>query len=358
MNKLITILTNEIKLFFKIQKSEREWHIPFLASFCTAVPLFLGLYFNKITYGSLAYMSAFIPNKSLPIKMITILACSFGFMFAYTLGLLFSFNFLLSSIVLASFSFFIHWITLYFKMKSPGSFFFIMLASIASCTPFELGSLYIKVGILALGVMFAATCALIYSFFITKTKSKFDNSSIFLEIHKSKYKNLAESIIIGIFVFISSISGHLLNLQNPYWVTISCTTIMMGASIYHIIKKSIYRIVGTFLGLGSSLILLLINKNLFTICITITILQFLIETIVVRHYALAAMFFTPLTILLTEINNPQLTNPQLIISARFWNIFLGSLLGLVGGVLIHNEKVKQKTIIQIRKTRIAFKKFN
>ena len=74
-------------------------------------------------------------------------------------------------------------------------------------------------------------------------------------------------------------------------------------------------------------------------------MQFLIETIVVRHYALAAMFFTPLTILLTEINNPQLTNPQLIISARFWNIFLGSLLGLVGGFLIHNEKVKQKTII-------------
>ena len=60
MNKLITILTNEIKLFFKIQKSEREWYIPFLASFCTAVPLFLGLYFNKITYGSLACMSAFI----------------------------------------------------------------------------------------------------------------------------------------------------------------------------------------------------------------------------------------------------------------------------------------------------------
>ena len=47
MNKLITILTNEIKLFFKIQKSEREWHIPFLASFCTAVPLFLGLYLIK-----------------------------------------------------------------------------------------------------------------------------------------------------------------------------------------------------------------------------------------------------------------------------------------------------------------------
>ena len=116
------------------------WHIPVLASLCVGIPLLIASYFGKPGYGILAgtggLVILYLPATTIAHRMIYLLSCSFGFMISFTIGISFSFNPIISSIVLGLFSFGIHWISNFFEMRPPGNFFFIMLASIASCLPF------------------------------------------------------------------------------------------------------------------------------------------------------------------------------------------------------------------------------
>ncbi|MFM6929972.1 MAG: FUSC family protein, partial [Bdellovibrio sp.] len=80
--------------------------------------------------------------------------------------------------------------------------------------------------------------------------------------------------------------------------------------------------------------------NAWSICVAIIILQFVIEMLIVRHYALAVVFITPMTILLTEAGNPLIHNPEVLVPIRFWNIALGSLIGAIGGWVIYNERIR------------------
>jgi len=170
---------------------------------------------------------------------------------------------------------------------------------------------------------------------------------------KRKYLNLTESITIGFFIGTSLLVGRLFDLENPYWVPISCAAIMQGVSVSHIWQRSFHRIVGTAIGVGLTWLLLELNLSLLSICIAILILQFIIEMLVVRHYALAVIFITPLTFFLAELGQGIGTNPEQLISARFVDIIIGSLIGIVGGWILHNQQVHLKAERQIRKTRVA-----
>lgn len=361
MNKsLQLIIRDELKALFQLNKTERLWHIPLLAALCTGIPLLLGLYFNNFQAGLTACLAGsiilYMPSSSLDKRMITLLACAFGFMISLTVGICFSFNSIISSIAFGLFSLSVHWVTLFFKTKPPGSFFFILITSIASCMPFELSRIPERVGLIGLGAMLSCLLVLIYSLLVMKKYPLQESAPMPAALERNKYHNIIEASIMGLFMCGSLLIGHLLKLQNPYWVPISCAAVMQGASLYYVWQKSVHRIIGTFIGLGLSWVLLFINKTPLAICVSIMVLQFIIEIMVVRHYALAAIFFTPMTILLAEAGNPVINHPDLLIHARFWDIILGTVIGAIGGWLIHHEKLRQHAILRIRQARVAMKR--
>ncbi|MEA5428502.1 FUSC family protein [Arcicella lustrica] len=351
-------LSKEIKAFFKLKKSDRLWHIPVLASLCIGIPLLIGLAFDNVKSGLLASLSGlvilYIPTaNSIVSRMATMLICSFGFMVSYAVGLIFSFNPFVSTIVFGIFSTMVYWINLYFKTKPPASFFFIMIASLASGMPHDLSSIPQKIGLIAMGTMLACTLALLYSFLVKRKNHKKDAAIISDLLVKSKYADLVEAMIVGSFMFTSMLIGHVLKLQNPYWIPISCLAVMQGVNLYHIWQRVIHRILGTFLGLGLCWLFLSIVHTPFSICITIIVLQFIIEILIVRHYALAVIFITPMTILLAEAANPLILNPDLLIATRFLDISIGSLIGAIGGWFVHNEKIRFYTTMKIRKAKLV-----
>ena len=68
------------------------------------------------------------------------------------------------------------------------------------------------------------------------------------------------------------------------------------------------------------------------------VLVFIIESTVVRHYGFAVIFITPLTILLAEAAMlGQLPAAAELIQSRFNDTVLGCLVGLVGGICLHNR---------------------
>ena len=346
---------NALKSLFELKKTERLWHIPVLASLCAGIPLLIGLYYNKLNYGILSCTAGlvilYLPSTSVANRMITLLACSFGFMVSFAIGVVFSFNPYISSLVFGLFAFSVHWVTNYFKMKPPGSFFFIMIASIASCMPFDLLTIPTKVGLVGMGSMLACILAFFYSLYIVKKHPPKNDTIV---IRKSKYASIIESALTGIFLGGSLLLGHLLKMDNPYWVPISCAAVMQGVTLHHVWQRSFQRILGTFIGLGLARLLLQLHLTPLSICICIFVLQFIIEMLVVRHYGLAVIFITPMTIFLAEAGSALSVNPDTLIGARFLDIALGSIVGAIGGWFVHHEQLRHKAEQRIRKTRVAF----
>ena len=109
--------------------------------------------------------------------------------------------------VLGLFSATVHWVTLYFKTRPPGSFFFIMIASMSSCMPYNLHLIPERIGLMGMGTMLACLLALIYCFMTTQPQPEKNMNSVSTEIRKKKYVNIIEALIIGLFMFGSLLIG-------------------------------------------------------------------------------------------------------------------------------------------------------
>lgn len=346
-----SLFLKELKSFFELKKTERLWHIPVLASLCVGIPLLIGYFTNRLEYGLLASTSGLVilhlPTTTVARRMITLLACSFGFMISYTIGLIFSFNPIISALVIGIFSVAVHWIVRYFEMKPPSSFFFIMLASVASCMPFDPVQIPTRVGLVGMGAMLACLLAFVYSLYITQ---KYPPKDEVITVKKVNFSNFVESLIIGAFMALSLLVGHLLKLQNPYWLPISCAAVLQGMSLHQVWQRSVQRILGTFVGLGLTWLLLKLQMNELGICLSIMGLQFMIEMLIVRHYGLAVIFMTPLTIFLAEASHAMSISPDTLIQARWLDITLGSIIGGIAAFFLYHRKIRARTEQQIRKT--------
>lgn len=349
----------ELKRLFHFKETKRKWHQPFLAAISIGGLLLLGLYFNQIQYGILASLAGlvilYLHQSSGINRMLTLLSCSFGFMISFTIGIIFSFNPYISSLVLALFAIAVHWLIKLLDVKPPGSFFFILIASIASCMPFNLNVIPLKIGLMGMGAMFACLVGLVYSL-IVREKNKSISTSEIIVIKKNVTTPFFESVIIGFFVGFSLLVGKLLQLDNPYWLPISCLAVLQGVSLKHVWSRSFQRILGTFLGLIFAWGLISLNFNAFGVCLVMIVLQFFIEVLIVRNYGLAVVFITPLTIFLAESGSPIIDNPNDLIATRFVDILIGSLIGAVAGWFLYHKKLKAATQSKIRKTTIKMLK--
>jgi hypothetical protein len=344
-----------LKQLFEFKQTDRKWHLPVLAGLCVGIPVIAGYYTGNMQDGKLASMAGlvilYIQSQSIARRMIVLMACSFGIMVSFAVGVLFGFHPYIASLILGIFAFMVHLALYYLKMvRPPGNFFFIMVASVAISMPHDLATVPHKIGLVGMGTMLSCTLGLVYSL-VTLKKSQPANEVI--TVSKNQYVNFIESLTFGFIVGLSLLIAYLLKLETPYWVPTSCAAVMQGISVQHIWQRSVQRIVGTFIGLIFSWIILLLNPSLLTICISIILLQTIVEFLVVRNYGIAVIFITVLTIFLAESGTALTVDPTTLITARFFDILTGSIVGALGGWLLYNEKLHYLATRQIRKTRIT-----
>lgn len=345
-------LNRELHSLVQLKETERLWHIPLLASLCVGLPILIGFYLGHPEFGLGACISGFVilylPPTSVTHRMITLIGASYGFLIAFTLGIATSFHPVVSAVSLGVFAFIVHWVTNYLGMRPPGNFFFLMIAAIAGCMPFDLNTIPLRVGLMALGSMLACTLGFFYSLYITR---KYPPVTEPVK-RKSRYTSIFESVILGVFMAISVLAGHFMTENNPYWVPVSCMAVMQGVGLQHVWQRSFQRIVGTIIGLGLAWVLLKLEMNMLQTFISIMLLQFIMEMLIVRNYALAVIVMTPLTIFLAESHTPAI-DPDILVFARLKDIVIGSLIGAVAGWFVYHEKLRYKAVRQMRKTSVA-----
>ena len=341
-----------IKQIFEFKKTDRKWHIPVLAGLCVGIPILGGYFTGTMAGGKLASMSAlvilYVHTFSISGGMVTLMTCSFGMMLSFLVGAIFGFNPYVGALALGLFAMGVHLALFYLKMnRPPGNFFFIMIASVALCMPFDWQKIPSNIGYIGIGTVISCLLGLGYTLLVVRNNTDAPSHS------KSKYVNLVESATFGFMVGFSLLIAHLLKLENPYWVPTSCAAVMQGASTQHIWQRGLQRVLGTLIGLGMAWMLLLMHPTPLMICVSIIMLQVIVEFLVVRNYAVAAIFITVLTIFLAESGSNLSVSPTGLIAARFIDILIGSIIGALGGWILYNEHVHWLATRQIRKTKIA-----
>ncbi len=220
---------------------------------------------------------------------------------------------------------------------------------------FNLATIPTKVGLIGLGTIFSSVLALAYVLNLSFQKKTPGLSEIIPVFKKNSYADFWEAIIMGIFMAAALAMSYLLKFENPYWIPVSCAAVMQGASLYHIAQRSLHRIMGTFVGLGFCWGLLNISDNVVMLCFFIIMLQLIVEILVVRNYAFAVIFITPLAIFLSEAANPLIHSPNDLIKLRLMETLIGSLLGALGGWILYKEKIRYASILGLKKISNEFK---
>ena len=328
--------------FFKLKPSARSWHIPILAGLAVGIPLMIGYYFDEVRVALTASLAGltilYLPSQGNIFQIMTkMFICAFGMIVSYSFAVFLSFSDIAAVLGFGLLSTVVFYVCKYFNIKPPGSFFFIMIASMALGNKFTLDIVPAKIGLFTLGAINACLLALLYSllFLPKNTKSKISTS-----FKINPYTNIFESIIIGFFMLLSVLIGKVFQLDYPYWIPISCLAVLQGVNQYHIWKRGLHRIIGTLIGLILVWLIFSFIQNLFWLCLCIIILQILVELFIARHYALTVIFLTPLGVLLAETGSKITSDPNHLVEMRLLEVLIGSALGVLGGWFLYNERMR------------------
>ncbi len=151
---------------------------------------------------------------------------------------------------------------------------------------------------------------------------------------------ILEASVIGVFVGGGYLLALLMNLENPYWVPISTAAVLQGATFRAVWHRNVHRIVGTFIGMGLAWIIFSMSPGVWALAVLIGLLSFAIEMLVTRNYGLAVIFITPLTVIFADASLAAQA-PEALILTRLVDIVIGSMIGYVGGWVIHHPKLFQ-----------------
>lgn len=291
--------------------------------------MLLGYWSDNFKISSFATLGLFtlfyyrnIPMFSLVVRLAII---GLTLLLAFLLGLLSSFLPWTTAIVVAAVAFFSRVLTRLYDISKPGVLFYAMLSAMGGSTTVSVDKLPVLILFFLMGVVFSVVGGIIIKSFDSRPESP-----LMLKSLKRRFYNDPIVIIDGVFysgaLFISVYLSQGLKLQNPYWVTLACASILLGENLRAIRERHLQYTFGAIAGLILSSLIFYFPFNRLQIVILVTLFYALSQYFVVRNYAVANIFTNPLAILLSMIaKGGQLSS---LIQNRLLGILIGGFLGL------------------------------
>lgn len=338
--RLRALLAAEWRHLTTVNASERPLEMPLAAALATGLPIFIGAGTGQLAQGLAASIGGlvflYLPGTALAHRMAWVMACAFGLVACYTLGVLSHLYPPLTLPLLTVMTMAVTMVCRFYAVPPPGSLFFVMAAAIAAYTPATGDEAQLQVGLLAMGCVLGVSIAFGYSLHrlrrappapAPQPQTDFD----FVVV---------ESVVIGGFVGLSLALAQWLELSRPYWVPVSCLSVIQGVSLRAVWVRQFHRILGTAAGLAVFWGLATLRLDDWGIAVLLTLLAVVVETLIVRHYALAVVFVTPMTILLAEAAQLGAHSPDTLMMARLMDTVVGCAVGLAGGVFLHSQRCR------------------
>lgn len=341
--RLKALIDGELEHLLAVKRSQRPWHVPIVSAMAISFPVFVGAYFDALSSGLKASLGAMVILNlplvgKLPYRLVTLMAWGFAMSLCFAFGLIAQQVPVLRLPVFILIAFSVVVFGRYYRQPPPAGLFVMMAGAIALFTPLALEDIMSATGLVMLGSGVALIIGLLYSLFLLATRPMTPTP-----VYNYEPDTLTESIIVAAFVGLALLIALLLNMPNPYWAAVSCFLIIQGIHLRTMWVKQIHRLLGTLIGVGLASWMLSWGLSIWGVAIAILVMMVFIESLIDRHYGLAVVFITPLTIFIAEYGSGlPLTSAayQEVTHTRLLDTLLGCVVGLSGGVVMHSTNLR------------------
>lgn len=212
----------------------------------------------------------------------------------------------------------------------PGGLIFVLAVATTSVLPVTWGQAGVQIGVAVVGALVAWTVGLAGWPF---SRTPHEKPAAWREGVRSSLRSheLPRAAKVGGGVLAAGLLAYALNLGHPYWTMIAAAAVLQSTHLQHTFHRTIQRVLGTLVGVVLSG--LLIAAGLPTpatlACIVLALLCG--ELTVIRNYALAMVFITPLTLLLGSLLNQDSAVAMAL--DRLVDTVLGALVGLAAALV-------------------------
>ena len=338
-----SMMKGELLHLLTVNQSKRPWHMPIIAAIAISFPVFVGAYFDALSAGIKSSLGAMVILNlpligKLPYRLVTVMAWGFAMSLCFAFGLIAQQIPMMRLPVFMLMAFAIVIFGRYYRQPPPAGLFVMMAGAIALFIPLPLEQIMPATGLVMLGSGFALVMGLLYSLFLLATRPSAPTPS-----YRYERDTISESIIVSGFVSFALLIAVLLEMPNPYWAAVSCFLIIQGIHLRTMWIKQFHRLLGTVVGVGLAGGMLAWQLPIWGVAVSIFVMMLCIESLVDRHYGLAVIFITPLTIFIAEYGSGvPVSEPfyQGVIRARLFDTLLGCMVGLGGGIVMHSTNLR------------------
>lgn len=131
------------------------------------------------------------------------------------------------------------------------------------------------------------------------------------------------------FVLAPAVAGGIatgVGISHPYWAMVAAVSVLTAPSVRHIASRGVLRATGTVVGLGVTAVLLAPAPGPTALVVMIVVAQWGAELFVMRNYGLAAVFITPLALMMGQLVHPLPTGE--LLEARGLETLIGVTVGI------------------------------
>lgn len=146
----------------------------------------------------------------------------------------------------------------------------------------------------------------------------------------------------GLTALVSGVIASFTGLASPYWAQVAAVVPLSAPGRRMQFERGVHRIVGTAFGVALAAFLLSFPSQHWQLVVWAVLLQFLAEMFVLRNYALALVFITPLALLLVQLAAPRPVGPLLL--ARVSETVIGAVVGICAvlvAVLLERRRARR-----------------
>jgi len=141
---------------------------------------------------------------------------------------------------------------------------------------------------------------------------------------------LVVSLRVGLAAAIAGVVGIALDLERAYWIVATAVLVLhQGLDWNRSLQRGLERVVGTLLGLALAGGVLWLAPQGLWLALTLAILQFLITMLVVRNYALAAVFITAIALTMASGGHAAGNIEELL-----WDRAIDTVIGCAIGIAV------------------------
>ncbi|MHA3019555.1 FUSC family protein [Mycobacterium sp. BMJ-28] len=146
------------------------------------------------------------------------------------------------------------------------------------------------------------------------------------------------AVLVGVAVALAGAVAVALSIDHAYWAMAAAVLMLhQGFDWLRTVQRGIERLAGTWLGLGLAGLILAWHPQGVWLVAVIAVLQFTIEMFVVRNYAIAVVFITPIALTIAAGGHPVADLGHLLLARG-----LDTVIGCAAALLVYRISIHRR----------------